>query len=89
MSSEDSLSESEDHNSRDSETSDVEQAAVRVLCVRPLTWRSRELNDLMASLDRKVARRRSQKSASMTMQRRTGPNSNRQAPLNAPAFALQ
>lgn len=89
MSSEESLSESEDENGRDSDNSDVEQARVRVLCIRPIPWRSRELNDLMTSLDRKVARRQTQRSARMTMQRRTGPNSSRQAPLNAPAFAIQ
>ena len=47
MSSEESLSESEDENGRDSDkSSDVEEARVRVLCIRPIPWRSRELNDM-------------------------------------------
>ena len=90
MSSEESLSESDNENIQDSDNnSDAEEARVRVLCIRPIPWRSRELNDLMSSLDRKVARRQTQRSVRMTMQRRTGPNSSRQAPLNAPPFALQ
>ena len=47
MSSEESRSESEDENGRDSDNnSDVEDARVRVLCIRPIPWRSRSENSM-------------------------------------------
>ena len=39
-------------------------------------------------LDRKSARKQSQRSASMTIDRKDGPPSTREAPEDAPAFAL-
>ena len=53
-------------------------------CRRPLPWRSQELNDLFLKLDRK----RPQRSASMTIERRDGSPSEREAPDDAPEFAL-
>ncbi|XP_068730553.1 uncharacterized protein [Montipora capricornis] len=88
MSSEESVSEEEEMEGYSSE-SDAESASQRKhLCVKPLPWRSRELNDLMARLDRKIARRRSQKSAGMVLERKQGPPSARQAPDDVPDFAI-
>jgi len=42
----------------------------------------------MSSLDRKIARQKTQRSASMTLKRTLGANSTRPAPENAPEFAL-
>ena len=47
-----------------------------------------EVNGLMARLDRKVTRRQSQRSANMVIERMVGPASNREAPDDAPEFAL-
>ena len=58
------------------------------LCVRPLHWRSTEVNRLMAQLDRKVTRRQSQRSASMVIKCTVGPASKWEAPDDAPKFAL-
>ena len=89
MSSEESLSEPESLNyqEHDSSGSDLESSSKKVLCVKPLPW-SRELNVMMTSLDRKNARRRSQRGASMLIERRQGPPSKRAAPDDAPEFAL-
>ena len=88
MSSEESLSEQEDNEGYSSD-SDAEPGPQRkYLCIKPLPWRSRELNDLMVRLDRKIARRRSQKSARMVLERKQGPPSMRQAPDDAPEFAV-
>ena len=88
MSSEESVSEQEEEEDCSSE-SDAEPGSQRKhLCIKPLPWRSRELNDLMARLDRKIARRQSQKSAGMVLKRKQGPPSMRQAPDDAPEFAL-
>ena len=57
------------------------------ICVKPLPWRSRELNDFMAGLDRKIARLRSQKSAGMVLERKQGPPSARQAPDDVRDFS--
>ena len=43
---------------------------------------------MMARLDRKIARRRSQRGASMVIKRVEGPPSNREAPEDAPEFAV-
>ena len=43
----------------------------------------------MARLDRKVTRRQSQRSASMVIERTMGPAWNREAPDDAPEFALE
>jgi len=90
MSSEESLSEPEslNHQGDDSSGSDLESLSKKVLCVKPLPWRSRELNVVMTSLDHKNVRRRSQSSASMLVERRQGPPSTRAAPDDAPEFAL-
>ena len=61
---------------------------IKVLCRRPLQRRSMELNSLFSRLDRKSTGKQSQRSASMTIQRKDGPPSTREAPEDAPAFAL-
>ena len=58
------------------------------LCVRPLLWRSTEVNGLMARLDCKVNQRQSQGSVSTVIERTMGPASNREAQDDAPEFAL-
>ena len=51
-------------------------------------WRSSQVNSLFRRLDRKSARKRSQRSASMMIERKDGPPSTREVPEDAPAFAL-
>jgi len=60
----------------------------KVLCRRPLTWRSENLTSLFSRLDRKYERRLSQRSESMMIKRRDGPPPERKAPDDAPQFAL-
>ena len=89
MSSEESLSEPErGMHDRISLGSDEDVPNSKSLCVRPLLWRSTEVNGLMVRLDRKVTRRLSQRSANMVIERTVGPASNREAPDDAPEFAL-
>lgn len=52
----------------------------KVFLSRPLTWRSAEANNMMESLDRKVARRRSDRAKEMCRVRRTGLPSTRNSP---------
>lgn len=77
----------DDSDNKGDSDSDADAPKSRVLCIRPLPWRSRELNDLMSSIDSKIARRRTQKSASMTLRRRFSANSIRPAPENAQEFS--
>ena len=80
---------SEDNSAGGNSSSEDEDAPKRkVLCRRPLQWRSMELNSLFSRLDRKSARKQSQRSASMTIERKDGPSSTREAPEDAPEFAL-
>lgn len=80
---------SEDNSAGANSSSGDEEAPKRkVLCRRPLQWRSMELNSLFSRLDRKSARKQSERSASMTIDRKDGPPSTREAPEDAPAFAL-
>ena len=72
----------------DGNSSDEELPNRKRLCVRPLLWRSTEVNGLMAQLERKVTQRQSQRSASMVIEHTVGPASNREAPDDAPKFAL-
>ena len=86
MSSEHSMSE--DNSAENSSSEDEAPSKQKVLCRRPLMWRSSELNSLFSRLDRKSARKGSQRSASMMIERKDGPPSTREAPEDAPAFAL-
>ena len=71
-----------------SEDEDEDAPKGKVLCRRPLQWRSMELNSLFSRLDRKSARKQSQRSASMTIERKDVPPSTREAPEYAPEFSL-
>ena len=90
MSSEESSSEpeSEAQDGGNSSGSDEDSPPKKHLCTRPLPWRSAELNNLMARLDRKISRKQSQRSMCMAMERKVGPASTREAPDDAPVFAL-
>ena len=72
-----------------SSDSEAEEPKRKSLCTKPLLWRSEELNVLMVRLDRKIARRLSQRGASMQIQRFPGPSSTRPAPDDAPEFAIK
>ena len=88
MSSEESVSEEEleDISGSDSE---AEEPKKKSLCTKPLLWRSEELNLLMVRMNQKIARRLSQRGASMRIQRNPGPSSTRPAPDDAPEFAVK
>ncbi|CAH3185829.1 unnamed protein product [Porites lobata] len=86
MSSEHSVSEDNADEENSSEDDNVPKK--KVLCRRPLPWRSQELNNFFVKLDRKANRKRSQRSASMMIERKDGSPSEREAPDDAPEFAL-
>jgi len=54
-----------------------------------LTWRSRELQLTLESLDRKLARRRTNKAKSMCLEVTYGTDSTRPAPENSPEWATE
>ena len=74
---------SEDNTSGDDSSGDEDAPKRKVLCRRPLAWRSENLNSLFARLYRKNKR-----SESMMMKRKDGSPSEREAPDDAPEFAL-
>ena len=86
MSSEHSVSE--DNLDQENSSEDENFPRKRVLCRKPLPWRSQELHNLFLKLDRKANRKQSQRSSSMTIDRRDGSPSERKAPDDAPEFAL-
>lgn len=88
MSSEHSVSEDNTHGEEDQSSGDEDGPRRKVLCRRPLTWRSENLTSLFSRLDRKYKKRLSQRSESMMIKRRDGPPSERKAPDDAPQFAL-
>jgi len=89
ISSEESVSEQSGHESNDEDQSgDERPPRPKVLAVKKLTWRSRELNDLMKRLDRRIVRRRSAKGHSMAIKRKEGPPSSRSAPSDAPEWTV-
>ena len=68
---------------------DLEGARKKVFCRSTLQWRSPALTQVMHTLDRKTARRRSAKGTHMVVERRnTGIISSRLAPDDAVSFAL-
>ena len=87
MSSEHSVSE-DNANDQENSSEDENVPKNKVLCRRPLPWRSQELNNFFVKLDRKANRKRSQRSASMMIERKDGSPSEREAPDDAPEFAL-
>ena len=70
MSSEHSVSE--DNLDQENSSEDENFPRKRVLCRRPLHWRSQELNNLFLKRDRTANRKQSQRSSSMTIDRRDG-----------------
>ena len=54
-----------------------------------LTWRSRELQLTFESLDRKLARRRTDKAKAMCLDVTYGCDSSRPAPENCPEWAIE
>jgi len=63
MSSEESIVQDTDEDPQSSDESESEtpqsKKGLKRLIRHPLTWRSREFQDILESLDRKIARRRS------------------------------
>ena len=92
MSSEHSMSESEEGESNDKngyESPDLERPKKKVFSVSSFQWWSPALTQAMHSLDRKSTRIRSVKGANMLMaRRRTGIISSRLAPDDADPCAL-
>ena len=88
MSSDESMSESDESSAEMQSDDECGVPKPKVLVVKKLTWRSRELNELMAKLDKKIARKRSQKGQSMLIKRKVGPPSTRMAPMDAPKWAI-
>lgn len=88
MSSEESLSEPYSQDAGDTSGSDQDVPKKKKLCVRPLPWRSVEVNTLMVRLDRKIIRKRTPRSSWRSMERTVRPPSTREAPEDAPEFAL-
>ena len=80
------MSEASGSDSEESTSETEPPYKQKILCRKPLPWKSRELNNVIASLDRKIARKKSQRSASMTIPRRDGPVSNRLQPEDVPAL---
>ena len=92
MSSEHSMSESDEGEANEEngyESPDLERPKKKVFGVSTLPWRSPALTQVMHSLDRKSAHRRSAKGTSMFVERRnTGIISSRLAPDDASPFSL-
>ena len=89
MSSEESASDSGQENTDDNSGDDeVHRPRVKVFLRKTIPWRSRTANSYMESLDRKAARRRGERASSMMRKRKTGAPSLREAPTDAPAWAL-
>ena len=54
-----------------------------------LTWRSREFQDILESLDRKIARRRTARGKAMCLEVEIGGDSTRQKPDGLPEWAAE
>lgn len=81
MSSENSGSQASSGSDREASTAGHDQgAAVRKLVRHPLPWRSEEASQVLASLDRKYARKQTDKGKMMTLPRVTGSPSTRKLP---------
>ena len=88
MSSDESVSEPSDEEDRSSGSESETPQRVKVFLTKKLTWRSRELNEIIGRLDKRVSKKRSPKGNSMVIERKQGRPSNRKAPEDAPAWAL-
>ena len=91
MSSEYTVSEdSECPSPGGSDNSDAEcSKGPKEFAVHKLPWRSGEANRIMGSLDKRVKKHRGTKGRSMLYNRKTGANSLRGVPEDAPAWAVR
>lgn len=95
MSSEESLVEdsSDDDRNNHASGSDTENAAhtksgKKKLLRHKLPWRSREFEQVIESLDRKLDRRRDPKSKAMCLEVQVGETSSREKPDDMPEWAV-
>ena len=83
MSSEESMTDDSDNEEQDQEKK-------KMFARKTLPWRSDEVDDMFKSLDRKAARRRSERAAAMVVKRRVTVNASvRLAPPDAPRWAIR
>ena len=79
---------STEESATDSGSEREEEATGRVFMRRPLQWRSEQLQSYIDSLDRKAARRQSQRAKEMVVRRSDGAPSLRCPPPLCPEWAL-
>ena len=92
MSSEHSVSGSDDDQLDDESGSDLENqqpVKARRFTVNGLDWRTTELENVFSILDKKVARKRHGQAKRMVFERVKGRTSSRKPPLDAPAWAVK
>lgn len=90
MSSEDSEYEDvEQGQSSGSEMDDVQPTKKKKLIKHKLPWRSRELQSILDSLDRKMDRRRDARAKKMCLEVVMGADSNRPKPDGMPEWAVE
>ena len=76
-------------NSEDDEAHTTAQRRKKKLIKHTLPWRSVEFRRLLESLDRKIDRRRTDRSRSMCLEVEVGAESTRQAPHDIPDWAKE
>ncbi len=94
MSSEHSISDDESSakdsaSGSDSELGDEKASKSRKFLVNKLPWRSPEADKILASLDKRVSRKRKSHGNRMLFERETGNVSSRAAPIDAPLWAVK
>lgn len=76
---------SEDESDHQHQQKSVKKKLIR----KKLPWRSQELQSIIESLDRKLERRRSDRAKAMCLEIKVEGTSERQAPPNAPEWAIE
>ena len=93
MSSEDSATENEEENESGSDESDNEtprrKQGKKKLIRHTLSWRNRECQNAMESLDRKLQRKRTPRGKAMCLRVEMGGNSSRPKPDHFPEWATE
>ena len=93
MSSEESIVQDTDEDPQSSGESESEtpqsKKGRKRLIRHTLTWRSREFQDILESLDRKIARRRTARGKAMCLDVEVGGNSTRPKPDCLPEWAAE
>ena len=93
MSSEESTIQDTDEDPQSSGDSECEipqpKKGRKRLIRHNLTWRSREFQDILESLDRKIARRRTARGKAMCLEVEMGGDSARQKPDGLPDWAAE